>query len=123
MEGFARPPRGAEPRPHRFLLTAGDLLRLLLVDAGLPEPVADDDIRDPSGRFVACADLICPGQRIWLDYEGSGHLERPRFEHDIDRFARLAEVGWDVLRLTREHVLRSPHRAVARTCPALERRR
>ncbi len=105
---------GSSSRPETWL-------RLTIIDAGLPEPELDVDIFDGDGRFVACADLAYPQLRISLDYEGEGHQEQRRFEHDINRFARLAEIRWDALRFTSQHVFRDSGLGVARIRRALER--
>ena len=106
---------GSSSRPETWL-------RLRIVDAGLPEPELDVDIFDDHGHFVACADLAYPQLRISLDYEGEGHREQRRFEHDINRFARLTDIRWDPLRFTSRHVFRTPDTAITRIRNALERR-
>jgi hypothetical protein len=83
-------------------------LRLLLVDAGLPRPVAQHDIHDERGRFIARADLAYPSLRIAIEYEGDHHRERATFRRDIGRFNALRAAGWLVLRFTADDLLHQP---------------
>ncbi len=41
--------------------------RLLIVEAGLPEPVLNVDVVDDHGSFVACVDLAYPRERIAIE--------------------------------------------------------
>ena len=104
---------GASSRPETWT-------RLTLVDAGLPEPVIDHDIRTDAGTFAACADLAYPEHRVSIDYEGDGHRERGQFVYDINRFALLQEIGWTAVRLTSAHVFARPRDGVRRVRAALD---
>ncbi|WOF22323.1 DUF559 domain-containing protein [Microbacterium betulae] len=97
------------------------IVRLLLIDDGLPEPALDSDIFDPTGAFVACGDLVYPEFRVIVEYEGDGHRERRQFERDIERIQRLSEWGWAVIRLTSRHVFATPDECVRRVRTALRR--
>lgn len=110
--GLAR--TGSASRPE-------SLVRLLLVGSGLPEPVLNMDVLDPTGVFVACGDLVYPDFRVVVEYEGDGHRERRQFERDIERIQRLTELGWTVVRLTSRHVFSTPHECVRRVRSALRR--
>jgi hypothetical protein len=80
-------------------------LRLILVDAGLPEPMLDHDVRDVDGRFIACLDLAYPDLRIGVEYDGDHHrTEAGQWAHDVDRLDRLAEEGWRIIRATKTHI-------------------
>lgn len=46
--------------------------RLMIVDAGLPEPVIQHEVWN-GGEFVARLDLAYPDRRIAIEYEGDGH--------------------------------------------------
>lgn len=96
-------------------------LRLILVDAGLPEPLLNHDISSERGEFLACADLAYPDLRIAIEYEGDGHRDRRRFERDINRFANLHDNEWSALRFTSEHVFRRPSIPPTRVARARER--
>ncbi|WP_125130347.1 DUF559 domain-containing protein [Microbacterium sp. 10M-3C3] len=87
---------GASSRPETWV-------RLLLVDTGLPEPVAAHEVFDGDGRFVARLDLAYPRRRVAVEYEGEQHLTDPaQWARDIRRYEALAALGWTVIRLTRE---------------------
>lgn len=76
------------------------LLRLILVDDGLPEPVLDHDVYDEHGRFLGCLDLAYPELKIGIEHDGSVHREQRQFERDVARLEQLAEADWLILRFT-----------------------
>ncbi|HEX2773457.1 MAG TPA: DUF559 domain-containing protein [Micromonosporaceae bacterium] len=98
-------------------------LRLLLVDAGAPRPVAQYDVRDARGRFIARLDLAYPALRIALEYEGDQHRERDHFRQDVSRLNALRAAGWIVLRFTADDVLRHPKRVTGELARAVAERR
>ena len=98
-------------------------LRLLMVDAGLPSPVAQHEVRDARGRFVARVDLAYPRWRIAIEYEGDHHRERAHFRQDVHRLNALREAGWLVLRFTADDVLRHPDRTARQIALAVAERR
>ncbi|MFC4137596.1 MULTISPECIES: endonuclease domain-containing protein [unclassified Microbacterium] len=74
--------------------------RLLLVHAGLPEPVVQHEVRD-CGRFIARVDLAYPALGIAIEYEGDGHrTSKDQWRADIRRQRDLEDRGWIVIRLT-----------------------
>lgn len=87
-------------------------LRLILIQAGLPRPVAQHEVRDGLGRFVARLDLAYASWRLGLEYEGDHHRDRAVFRHDLARVNALRALGWTVLRFTADDVLRHPGRIV-----------
>lgn len=89
-------------------------IRLILGDAGLPEPVLDFDVYDEWGSFLGCSELAYPELKIAIEYESDGHLTRAQLQRDIDKYQSYAEAGWTVVRLTSAHVYRSPSEAVRR---------
>ncbi|MBG0563224.1 hypothetical protein [Actinoplanes aureus] len=52
-------------------------LRLLLVDAGVPPPVPQFEVRDEDGRLIGRVDLAWPARRVAHEYEGDHHRSRP----------------------------------------------
>ncbi|HEY7176390.1 MAG TPA: hypothetical protein VH442_15865, partial [Micromonosporaceae bacterium] len=88
--------------------------RLVLVDGGLPRPVAQYVVRDSDGRFVARLDLAYPLHRVGLEYEGDHHRERVTFRRDIARLNRLTEMDWLVVRITADDIYRNPARLARR---------
>ncbi len=84
-------------------------VRLLIVRAGLPEPVIGNTIYDSVGGFIGTPDLSYPAPRIAIEYEGSQHRDNPRvFAEDIERRELMQEAGWYVIRVIADHVFRSP---------------
>lgn len=70
-------------------------LRLLIVFAGLPEPVVDHHLYDADGSLVCRLDLAYPGCRIGIEYDGRHHAETPnQWSHDIRRREYLDTNRW-----------------------------
>ena len=106
-------------RPHVASRTE-TWTRLLLVDAGLPEPLINEAVFDARGRFLACVDLVYPQWKIAIEYEGSHHLfDEAQWGIDIDRYERLAAAGWHVIRVTKDELFRHPGRLIARVRRAI----
>lgn len=79
--------------------------RLILSDAGLPEPELNYVVLDRDGEFVACVDLAYPQQKIAIEYEGEHHLrDAEQWAKDIARYEALAAAGWFVIRVTKADV-------------------
>lgn len=89
--------------------------RLVLVDAGLPEPEVNVDVRDAAGRLLACVDLAYPDLRVAIEYEGGHHLfDGEQWARDIGRYERLAAAGWIVIRVTSRDLFVQPAAFAAR---------
>lgn len=73
-------------------------LRLWLSRSGLPAPVAQHEVRDRVGRFVARVDFGWPALRFAVEYDGSGHVER--LAQDRRRLNALQAAGWRVFFVT-----------------------
>jgi very-short-patch-repair endonuclease len=83
------------------------LLRLAIVDAGLPEPQVDVDVRDAAGEWIGYGDLGYRALRIVMQFEGDVHrTNRRRWQQDIARDESFATAGWRVLRATGDDVVR-----------------
>ena len=100
-------PGAASPRVRRVLSRADGLaespqetrLRLLVVDGGLPAPVAQYVV-EHEGRFVARVDLAWPALRVAVEYDGAWHAEPGQFARDRRRLNRLQAAGWQVVFVT-----------------------
>lgn len=104
---------GAASRPETWL-------RLMLIDAGLPEPTLDHDIHDARGAFVGCVDQAYLDARVALEYEGDHHrVDRGTWMRDVAKHDALAALGWRVMRLTADDVFAHPERTVQRVRDAL----
>jgi very-short-patch-repair endonuclease len=99
------------------------LLRLLLLDSGLPAAQPQFEVRDSRGRLIARVDLAWPRIRLAVEYEGDHHREQEQFRRDIGRVNALRMAGWAVLRLTADDVLRRPEQTVALVAAELARLR
>lgn len=74
--------------------------RLVIVDAGMPEPEVQHEEYDGS-RLVARIDLAYPQWKIAIEYEGDGHrVDKDQWRRDIRRQRDLEDRGWIVIRLT-----------------------
>lgn len=95
------------------------LLRLMLVCARLPEPACNATICDDAGRFVARCDLVLARYRVIVEYDGYWHRKtREQRVADRRRVAELEALGWTVLVVTAEDMVRK-QAVVARVHRAL----
>jgi hypothetical protein len=98
-------------------------LRLLLVLAGLPRPVAGRDVV-LYGGWIARPDLSYPDLKIAIEYDGDHHrVDRQQWRNDIGRRRGLEEAGWLVLVFTADDVLQRPQETVRQVRAALRSRR
>jgi very-short-patch-repair endonuclease len=98
------------------------LLRVALVDGGLPVPEPQVSVYDMDGRFVARVDLAYRRERVAIEYEGDHHRDRLTFRRDIARVNALQAEDWIVVRVT-THELRDPVRLIRYIATLLARRR
>jgi len=97
-------------------------LRLLMVDAGLPEPLVNVPALDDKGQFLALPDLSYPQLKIAIEYDGDHHRTDPAtWRRDVERRQRLEDAGWLIITATADDVIRHPERVIARIRAALER--
>ena len=76
------------------------LLRLMILDAGLPEPEIDVAILNRFGAEIAHADLGYREYRVLIEYDGGQHRVDPwQFSVDIERLDNLMEENWRVIRV------------------------
>jgi hypothetical protein len=99
-------------------------LRLLLVLAGLPEPVVNLAIRDElSGRLRYRIDLAYPQWKIAIEYDGRQHAESSRqWQWDVQRREELERDGWRVIIMLSGDVYRTPARTLERVVEAVSAR-
>lgn len=97
------------------------LLRLALVEAGLPEPELQIPLHeDGSGRR---ADMGYRQARIVIQYEGAGHFDADQLRADQRRDNEFFAAGWVVLRFNAEDLRDGFRRAVTLVRQALAARR
>jgi very-short-patch-repair endonuclease len=73
-------------------------LRWMLIEAGLPRPQVQAELRNQEGRFVGRADLYYPSVRLVIEYDGANH--RDRLVEDNRRQNLLLSAGFRLLRFT-----------------------
>ncbi len=96
-------------------------LRLLLVDAGFPNPVTQHPILTLSGDLLYRLDLAWPELRIGVEYDGY-EAHEGRDEYDAERDRRLAGRSWSIIRARKED-LADPARVLAEIRRAFSDRR
>jgi hypothetical protein len=108
-------------RPGTDSLMETDL-RLLVVDAGLPEPAVNVPALDDQGQFLALPDLSYPHLKIAIEYDGDHHRTDPAtWRRDVERRQLLEDAGWLIITATADDVIRHPERLIRRIRAALER--
>ncbi len=77
------------------------LTRLLLVQNGFPDLQTQIVVYDERGMVFARIDMGWPEYRVGVDFEGAHHWSDPKQRSwDIERFAKLPDLGWIDVRLT-----------------------
>jgi very-short-patch-repair endonuclease len=97
-------------------------LRWLLIQAGLPHPQVQTDLRDSSEQFIGRADLYYPSARLVLEYDGGNHRERlveDRRQNLLIQCRLSPNAGFRLLRFTSADVHRQPDIVVAQVHAAL----
>lgn len=85
----------------------------LLVDAGLPKPTLEHEIRDPSGGFLARVDLAYPQHKIAIELDSvRWHFNQESFTADPRRKNRLMLQGWTVLTFTWSDYVDTPNELI-----------
>ena len=75
--------------------------RLLLLYAGLPEPVVALEVPIPAHGIVLHPDLSWRRFKVCLEYEGDEHRkDKKRFRRDITRREMLEDLNWRLIRVT-----------------------
>ncbi|RLQ06322.1 hypothetical protein EAD96_08635 [Micromonospora sp. BL1] len=74
-------------------------LRVRLVLAGLPRPVAQYPVRVPTG-LILHPDLAWPEFRVAVEYDGQWHSDADRMHLDRRRLNQIVAAGWLVLHVT-----------------------
>ena len=77
------------------------LLRLAMLDAGIPEPELQVHLR-PKDPFSPSADLGFRSRRLALQYDGGHHLGREQIFSDRRRDKAFEAAGWVVLKFGKD---------------------
>lgn len=106
--------QGVDSRPE-------SLLRLLLVGAGLPEPLVNDPTT--AGGVVLRPDLKLNEWRVVFEYEGDGHrTDRRQWVRDQQRRELFEEAGWKVIRVFSIDLFEAPQAFLLRVLAVLRAR-
>jgi hypothetical protein len=98
-------------------------LRMLLVLAGLPEPVVNHVECDERGWWVRRYDLSYPEHKLAVEYDGRQHAESDRqWERDVERREELDTEGWRIVVVLSKGVYREPERTLTRVVAAMRSR-
>jgi very-short-patch-repair endonuclease len=74
------------------------LLLRVIRENGLPEPVAQHDVVDARGHFVARVDAAYPDERIAIEYDSKQeHSDEFQIAHDAKRRNMLQALGYSVV--------------------------
>lgn len=95
-------------------------LRMLIVLAGLPEPMVNKITRDEIGTWIWRFDLCYETLRLIIEYDGRDHALRKRqWNSDIRRREQLTSEGWRIIVITAEAFFESPTDTLGRIRAAL----
>ncbi len=96
------------------------LLRLRIVDAGLPEPAVQLPVKTAVG--VLHSDLGYERQRLLIEYQGDEHrTSRSRWRSDLTRVQLFQDAGYDVMLVGADDLVPDPSALLARIARALAR--
>ncbi|WLQ05120.1 hypothetical protein [Arthrobacter oryzae] len=93
-------------------------LRLALENAGLPEPQLNVPTELSPG-VVRQPDLAYPEHKVAVEYEGEGHSEAAQIIRDIAREEDFSRAGWELVRISKRHMVHDARPAVAKVRAAL----
>jgi hypothetical protein len=95
-------------------------LRLLLVLAGLPEPVVNHEELDETGTLLRRYDLSFPEHRLAIEYDGRQHAESTKqWERDVERREELDLERWRIVVVLSKGIYREPRRTLDRVVRAM----
>jgi len=98
-------------------------LRMLMVLAGLPEPVVNHIVYDAMGRWAKRFDLSYPDLKLVIEYDGRQHAENDaQWDHDLDRRENLDGDGWRMIVIRSKGIFVEPHRTLERISDAMRER-
>jgi hypothetical protein len=99
------------------------LTRLVLIDAGLPWPRTQIQVYDDYRCFVARIDMGYEDALVGIEYDGPQHWEDPAVrQSDIDKQVALQDLGWKIVRASRDLLKFRRGTFVARAAAALRDR-
>lgn len=98
-------------------------LRLLIVLAGLPEPVVNYIVRYADGEWAQRFDMAYPGLKLIVEYDGRHHMrDTAQWRRDLKRREQLEGEGWRFIVVTAEDIYQTPFQTLLRIQAALRER-
>lgn len=98
-------------------------VRMLMVLAGLPEPVVNHTVRWPDGRVRWRFDLSFPAVGIVIEYDGRQHAESDeQWDRDIDRREWMDGNGVRLVVVRSKDIYRTPARTLSRITAVMRSR-
>jgi hypothetical protein len=95
-------------------------LRMLMVLAGLPEPVVNHIEYDAMGAWSKRFDLSYPDLKLIIEYDGRQHADDDRqWARDIERREELDGDGWRLIVIRSKGIYVEPHRTLERIVGAM----
>jgi len=97
-------------------------LRLLMVFAGLPEPVINHIVYDARDRWNMRFDLSYPELMVIIEYDGRHHAEDDRqYARDILRREELEGAGWRIVIIRAKDMYVAPGQTLDRIVSVMRR--
>lgn len=94
--------------------------RLLMVLAGLPQPVVNHVLRHDDGEIRRRLDLAYPQARLAIEYDGRQHAESAKqWQGDVRRREELDGDGWRLVVLLAPDIYRTPEHTIGRIRAAM----
>ena len=98
-------------------------LRLLMVFAGLPEPVVNHIVFDARGAVSKRFDLSYPELKLVIEYDGRQHAESDRqWERDTERREEMDVEQWRLIVIRSKDIYVQPLRTLERIVDAMRAR-
>jgi len=98
-------------------------LRMLMVTAGLPEPVVNHIEYNSKGGWSRRFDLSYPELMLLIEYDGRQHAESDgQWGHDLDRRESLDRDGWRLIVIRSKGIYVEPQRTLERIADAMRAR-
>lgn len=77
------------------------IVRIIVVEAGFPEPALNVDVGGADGVFIGRVDLAWPDLKIAIEYDGDHHrTDRETFQRDRGRSNDFSVAQWLVIHVT-----------------------
>jgi hypothetical protein len=123
-----RPEFEGRTEPHATLEELADMLdrhkgtpgirKARLAHEGLPEPQLNVPTELSPG-VVRQPDLAYPEHKVAVEYEGERHSEAAQIIRDIAREEDFSRAGWELVRISKRHMVNDARQAVAKVRTAL----